>query len=301
MLQFKTTLDKKQLLARHQLLQSSLRQDSHYAIELEYPHAFSLQDSSITGLIDEIPIVHANILYREFADTDGQTWKAALIGNVATDLAFRGQGLQKQLFTYLEDLARRRNTDILVLWSDLESFYEKLGFCQFGMEVRYHWAAHKTPPASPLVVTPTDPRTLTALDLEVLMAMRPPGLLTLKRSLREFQDLLTIPEMALFLGRDPEGTLQAWAITGKGCYMRGVFHEWGAKSPEVLAGLFFEIEKSLGANGFMILAPSAIDRAWHDALKASSHSRSDHYMALAKQLSEHKLPHEAFIWGLDSI
>lgn len=301
MLQFKTVLDPKQLAARHSLLQSSLRPDSSYDIELEYPHIFSLQDSSITGLKGQMPIVHANILYREFAALDGQTWKAALIGNVATEETFRGQGLQKQLFTHLETVARNEKADLLMLWSDLESFYEKLGFCQFGGEVRYLLAAHKSPPNSMLNVKQIDVRTLREIDLKQLMAIRPPDVLTLKRTPSQFKELLTIPEMGLFLGRDQEQTIQAWGITGKGCDMQGVFHEWGATSPKALSSLFSSTFKNLGVGEFFVLAPSALDRVWHDALKAFSISKSDHYMALVKQLSHHQLPAEAFIWGLDSI
>ncbi len=301
MLQFKTVLDPKQLLARHKLLQSSLRPDSEYDIELEYPHVFSLQDSSITGLKDQIPIVHANILYREFAAVDGQTWKAALIGNVATEEAFRGQGLQKQLFTHLENVARSEKADILVLWSDLESFYEKLGFLQFGGEVRYQLAAHKSPTSSSLSMKPIDARTLSEIDLEHLMAIRPPGVLTLKRSASQFKELLKIPEMGLFLARDHEQKIQAWAITGKGCDMHGVFHEWGATSPKALCSLFSAIFKSLSIKEFLVLAPSSLEGVWHDALAAFSISKSNHYMALVKQLSQRQLPAEAFIWGLDSI
>ncbi|MEI8026106.1 MAG: GNAT family N-acetyltransferase [Pseudomonadota bacterium] len=301
MLQFKTVLNPKQLVARHSLLQSSLRPDSNYDIELEYPQVFSLQDSSITGLKDQIPIVHANILYREFAALDGQTWKAALIGNVATEETFRGQGLQKQLFRHLESIARNESADVLVLWSDLESFYEKLGFCQFGGEVRYQLAAHKSPPNSILNVNQIDVRTLSEIDLEQLMAIRPPEVLTLKRTPSQFKELLTIPDMGLFLGRDPEQKIQAWAITGKGCDMQGVFHEWGATSPQALSSLFSSTFKSLGVEEFMVLAPSALDRVWHEALRAFSISKSDHYMALVKQLSHRQLPAGAFIWGLDSI
>ncbi len=301
MLQFKTVLDPKQLVARHRLLQSSLRPDSNYDIEMEYPHVFSLQDSSITGLIDQIPIVHANILFREFAAIDGQTWKAALIGNVATEESFRGQGLQKQLFTHLENMARNENADVLVLWSDLENFYEKLGFCQFGGEVRYQLAAHKSSSDSFLNVTQIDIRTLNEFDLVRLMGIRPPNVLTLQRSPTLFKEILTIPEMGLFLGRDREQKIQAWAITGKGCDMHGVFHEWGATSPKALSSLFSAIFKSLATKEFLVLAPSALDQVWHDALREFSISKSDHYMALVKQLSSRQLPVGAFIWGLDSI
>jgi GNAT superfamily N-acetyltransferase len=301
MLEFKTALNQNQLIARHELLQSCLRPENTYPIELEYPHVFSLEDSSISGLIDHTPIVHANILYREFGDAKGQTWKAALVGNVATHEAFRGQGLQKQMFTYLEKEAYRNQGDILMLWSDLDNFYEKLGFCQFGKEVRYQWTSLEASKNSLLSVEQVDPLELSTSDLQSLLSLRPPGVLAIKRSAEEFRQLLKIPEMGLFVGFGLGRAIQSWGLTGKGCDMRGVFHEWGAASPDALFTLLSHINRSLGGSGFMTLAPFHMEPAWHHALEKGSASKSVHPMALVKQLSERNLPESAFVWGLDSI
>lgn len=301
MLQFKTKLDQHQLIARHNLLQSCLRPESSYPIELEYPHVFSREDSSISGFIDQNPIVHANILYLEFGDTHGQTWKAGLIGNVATLEGFRGQGLQKQMFAHLEAEARQNQVDVLMLWSDLDNFYEKLGFCQFGGEVRYQWSSMNASKDSRCSFVKMDPKDLTDSDLKRLLSLRPSGVLAPRRSVQDFRKLLEIPEMGLFVGFDSDRTILSWGLTGKGCDMRGVFHEWGGSSPQALHRLMSSIKRNLGGGEFMILAPLGMDAEWHLALQSGSSSKTTHPMALVKQLSERKLPECAFVWGLDSI
>jgi GNAT superfamily N-acetyltransferase len=301
MLKFTTVLSSEQSLKRHTLIQSSLRAESSYSIELEYPQVFANHENCITGLLGDNPIVHASILYREFAATSGETWKVGLIGNVATDEIYRGQGYQRLLFQHLENKALSEGADALILWSDLFTFYKKLGFREFGTEVRYMWSASQLPGVVPLTLSVSPSTILTLNEFENLLKLRPSDLTTLTRTAKDFQQLILVPETSLIRGFDGQGVLQAWTILGKGFDMRGVAHEWGAKDPKYLLGLFTAVSMACGSNPFMILAPNQMAIDWHVMLEVGSSSKSFHPMAMIKQLSANILPEEAFIWGLDSI
>jgi GNAT superfamily N-acetyltransferase len=301
MLKFTTVLSPEQSLKRHSLIQSALRSESTYNIELEYPQVFANHENCITGLLADTPVVHASILYRVFEAPAGESWKAGLIGNVATDESFRGQGFQRLLFTHLEEKSMAEGADVLILWSDLVTFYQKLGFREFGVEVRYMWSATQLAGVEPLTLSVSPSNLLRPTEFESLMKMRPSGLTTLTRSATDFKQLIEIPETSLIRGFDSKGNLKAWAILGKGYDMRGVAHEWGALDPKYILGLFTALSVACGANPFMILAPKHMSVDWHVMLEIGSSSKSIHPMAMIKQLSANVLPEDAFIWGLDSI
>jgi len=301
MINFISQLTPDQEHQRQKLLQESMRSDNLYDIALEYPIVFSKPEFSVTGILDDQPIIHANMFFREFSKSSSQNFKVGLIGNVATLERYRGQGFQRKLFSYLEQKALQEHADALILWSDLVTFYQKLGFREFGSEIRFQWSAGGLAGYPPLELLYLTAAPIPENELSSLMAMRPDSILTLNRSAGEFQTLLSIPETMLIKGFDPNKNLKAWAITGKGADMKGVFHEWGARTPRDLTRLFSSISQSAGGAEFMILSPQKLDADWFQALKCGSPNFTLHPMALIKQLSTNEVPEDLFIWGLDSI
>lgn len=301
MITFTTRLTTEQHSQRSQLLQESMREENLYPIELEYPLAFANPENSVTGIIDSKPVTHANILFRNLVNASGQNWKVALIGNVATQQSYRGQGLQRELFNHLEQKAVIEHADALILWSDLIPFYQKLGFREFGSEIRFQWSRRILGDRNPMVLSATTAQPLPGKALRDLLSLRPNSLPTITRTESDFQALLTIPETTLIRGFDGKGELSAWAISGKGCDMRGVAHEWGAKTIADLDLFFSSLCEALQGQSFMILAPRYLDQQFLKCLENGSLSSSYHSMAMLKQLSENTIPEDAFIWGLDSI
>lgn len=264
---------------RDALLTRALRDGgTPFTIADEYPLVLSRAGARFSHcLLDAGKVVaHANLWPR----TIGGELPVGLVGNVATDERYRGRGLMTTLLRELEERARGAGLKALLLWSDLEGFYQKQGFRSCGRERRYSFSGADLPRAAGW-------RRRTDVGREELstwLAMRP-GVVTLERSVDEFAAQLTIPGMAVFSGTD------GYLVVGKGCDMQGVAHEWGGN---VLSGCGAACDV-LGMAEILVLSPVAL-----------AGSYEEHPMCWAKTIEnidkkEEALLEQCFVWGLDSI
>ena len=218
---------------RSKLLQDCLRDVyAPYPIDQEFPIVlnpanknFSIcMTHSETGQL----LAHANYWSRTFYDRESHSsFPVALIGNVATHRSFRKQGLMQQLFDYLSRSSESHGLHALILWSDLNSFYQNLGFVPFGTEFRWSIPRNLLPNklakgSGERLVVETK---LKNPDYNRLLDLRYPTTCTLKRSDEEFEQLLRIPDALLVTARRDE-ELVGFGILGKGVDMVGVMHEW---------------------------------------------------------------------------
>lgn len=302
------------LKQRSVLLQKSLRPNCNaYPIESEYPIVLSTKNPQFSYCVTKNDrkfstpklIAHANLWPRVILENSSQSeFPVALVGNVATDSSYRGCGIMTTLFANLWRTALKQGFHALILWSDLEDFYQKLGFTTCGQEYRFCFSRQELKRFSNnyqfLLPTIDD---FKANMLHEMLRLRPYSPSSLKRSTKEFKDLLRIPETIVLVSYE-NGELQSYFILGKGYDMIAVVHEWGAKSPDVVLGALKHIVEATSWEKIWLLSPLGIGEQWLSAFRPFVESLETHPLALAK-FKEHspvgKLLQESFIWGLDSI
>lgn len=247
---------------------------------------------------------HASLWPRTLTHITGsKSLLIGLVGNVATHPDSRRSGIMSALFEHLIKTAKERDLQALVLWSDLVQFYQKLGFSSIGRELRL-----TIRPNDKLQLTDierADPSTLSSIELETMLSLRPKLEWSIRRSAEEFKLLMSIPNTAVFLRRHGK-KIVSWLAIGKGSDLQGVIHEWGASSP---AELLQDIQTILAIwtiPELTLLAPIAIEKPWIHALKTYSYATMEHPMALALALGTGDRPilpplSRSFFWGFDSI
>lgn len=289
---------------RNALLQKTLRtSENEFSIQEEYPIVLSKelgQKFSYCLMHEDKIVCHANLWPRKIISPN--QIDIGLIGNVATDPDFQKRGLMQELFIHIEKEAQNQGLKALVLWSDLQLFYQKLGFQSLSQEVRFHFnlSSLQDFPSGPapffLVESPSEE----SVDFESLLSLRP-NCVTLNRSAKEFEKLLQIPSTHLFVLVD-ENKYLAYFVLGKGADMAGVIHEWGALSPKYLVQAAEHVLTLSGWPEVILLAPDNISKEFEENLNLFSLKKEKHPMALYKPLGEDQLRQlNPFIWGLDSI
>jgi len=294
---------------RNQLLQTCLRPDPlPFPIEQEYPIVLAPEGRSFSFCHDfqNQLCSHANLWPRKVLDTLGtEQFPVGLVGNVATDPRWRGHGHMRSLLTAVEEIARESQLEALFLWSDLSSFYQKLGYLSVGQEYHFHFLesrpAKKQKTQARLVKMATVD--LTDEILKNMLRTRCEVSLTLGRSLEDFRQLLKIPWLELYIAWE-SGDIVAYTLLGKGYDMMGVIHEWGAEDPIFLLDLIHFIRREKSMPQCMLLAPAELDPSWHQDFLEEASAVEALPMALVKVLHASRSREELqnlFIWGLDSI
>ncbi len=249
-------------------------------------------------------VSHANLWPRTLKHLSSQkTIAIGLIGNVATHPDHRGQGHMSTLFDHLAKIAQSQNLQALVLWSDMFPFYQTLGFSSIGRETRFEIVKDDRPRSTGISIASL--KTVTDLDLEVMLSSRPRLDWTLDRTLEEFRTLLSIPDTHLFIRRKGQ-KIVSWLLIGKGTDMRGVIHEWGSTSADELVNDVQSILHDLDIHELLLLSPGNLHQHWVSTFKSRATASTDHPMALGKPLGNHGgeavlALARGFIWGLDSI
>lgn len=193
-----------QFKERNKLLQLCMRPDPlPFPIEEEYPIVLAEEARKHSYCLNYNNRIcsHANLWPRSMIDRLGRVkGQIGLVGNVATDPGMQGRGHMRELLSNLEDIAKRQNLDALVLWSDLDQFYHKLGYESVGQELHLGFA--KNDPKRPSSEAFDGEFRLNGLleiaELERMLALRPSLPLTLARSSAEFAQLMTIPWLDSF-------------------------------------------------------------------------------------------------------
>jgi N-acetylglutamate synthase-like GNAT family acetyltransferase len=295
---------------RNELLAEALRPyELPFSIAEEYPIVLDAACSEFSHVLlenDEI-VAHANLwprsLHHRSTDT---TLLVGLVGNVATSKKWRGKGYMSKLIGHLAEQAVRQKMMALILWSDLQSFYEKLGFKTLGKEYRFTFTRKDL--RKSIKVCPSRLQGIIADDIKPddrkqMLQLRYPVPCTLCRSEEEYAKLLKIPALQVFVSKS--SPMDSFFIMGKGYDMAGVIHEWGCANQNHLLSGVLNIMEITGLEEIILLCPGGINKTWLDYLTRFSRKREVHPMALYCPLVEdkavHKLLHESFIWGVDSI
>ena len=299
---------------RSVLLQNSLRPNCNsYPIECEYPIVLSLKNPQFSYCVTEDDrkfstpklVAHANFWPRLMLEKSTQSeFPVALIGNVATDSSYRGMGIMRNLFADLWDNALSKGYDALILWSDLENFYRKLGFNPCGREYRFCFSSQRLKSyvnSCDFFVPSLE--SLNQQLLDKMLHLRPETPASLKRSSEEFAQLLGIPDTVVLVSYEQD-EIQSYFVLGKGNDMIGVVHEWGAKSPELVLDAMQYIVKFTNWDMIWLLSPVCLAKNWISVFRPYVKKLETHPVALAKIKKGSpigRVIQESFIWGLDSI
>ena len=290
------------------VLQDGLRPDgAAFPIEAEYPLVLGQGKEAFSYCLgtSEKPLAHANLWPRRLVGgTPSSDLRIGLVGNVVTHEQYRGQGLARDLLEGLKQEAIQHGLQALVLWSDLNAFYQKCGFSSCSEELRWLISVPRQEHSASesKVVLQHEP----SLELcAALLASRLPIGPTIERSAKEFQTLLRIPQVSLMTTKatTPSAAAATFTIMGKGCDMIGVVHEWGAIDALALVEQVKAQGRRLGYSEVLLLTPARLPATWQEALHKQATQVQSHPMALAwcqpgatRSILEH-----SFIWGLDSI
>lgn len=313
------------------LLQSTSREpDSPFAIEREYPIVLGQAMAAASVCLTKAPftasadlICHSSLWPRRLVGAGGE-FRVGLIGNVATHPDWRNRGLMTKLLAEVSARAVAEGLSALILWSELTGLYERLGFVPTGKELRYTFHRERliakltmAEIAAGYNLKAVAASELSDADLGRCLALRPLAPFTLHRGVTEFRQLLTIPNLKIFVRRDEaSGELASFYLVDKGVDMPQVIHEWGflrpadsgASAPRQLAAELFVIGEALGYEQFLLLAPGQLDTACPELSRLCAElviAAESHPMALIKLLSDQRAVRqalaEAFVWGLDGI
>ena len=219
-------------------LNAGLRPNRPEYLQQEYPFLFGPASAAIalTGYVGEEPTSFC-VLWPSPFQIGAGSLRMGLISLVYTSPAHRGQGYASKIIKRAIQIASEQHLGCVALWSDLDSFYRRLGFLESGCEMllkltpdlldRAQDETHALHPDSGIVVSAPRPSDWEAIEL--FRAERP-----CKRGLHLAPRVMdAIPDMEVRVARRRDKVL-GFALHGRGEDFRDVIHEWGGDSHAIL-------------------------------------------------------------------
>lgn len=230
-------------------LDHQLRKDYNWSIAKEYPTALAKTNVHNMRIIaDGESILSHAVLKPLLVKTPHMILKVAAIGSVVTNEQHRGHGLSTQIINSCLEEARKQSCDLAVLWSGIPDFYQKLGFKLAGFEESY-------------VIDRPLKSTATQLQFKKGPQVAPEALLrlyqqqtvTTHRTVDDMRKFLQIPNSQVYTAWGPQGTLEAFAVEGKGADLTDYVHEWAGNVSALIA--LFNWIFSQKQKGFVLITP----------------------------------------------
>ena len=181
--------------------------------------ASALQRSCL--VFNEKQIVSSATLYPVTVVTPAKVLQLAIIGAVATDEGFRGQGLSTQVLAWLEESARALKMDGIVLWSDKTEFYAKSGFAPAGKQLII--SLEQLP--KPTSMAPGAP--VYGWDWAQVRILYTRHRMRVARTEEHWKAIERIKSCTRIQWVDASGRVQAYLGFDRGRDMNGIIHEWG--------------------------------------------------------------------------
>ncbi|MCM2281528.1 MAG: GNAT family N-acetyltransferase [Bdellovibrionaceae bacterium] len=222
-----------------QFLDKNLRPESDWSIQAEYPVAISQQNIGNIRIIKDHDEVLSHAVMRPLIiKSPIGLFKVAGIGSVVTSSEHRNRGLSRTIIENCLQAAQAHGCDFAILWTNLYDFYRKMGFELAGSEVSVVIEKELGIPTHGLRILETP-----KVAADAIHRLYTQHTVVSLRTLNETQQYLQIPNTRVYTAWDASGTLQAYAIEGKGADLNGYIHEWGGQVPALLA-LFAHIRKA---------------------------------------------------------
>lgn len=222
-------------------LNHGLRNTREQRLEAEFPTA--LFSRNLAHDLDKHILVRSNGRFASHAlvhtipvEAVGQRIELGMIGMVYTDPAFRGRGAARIAIEQAIEQMRERGTALAILWSDLDSFYQRLGFDRAGVENFYLLDSERCRSARATGLDAMDVRRATPTDwqsLERLYAAKPSRHL---RAAGDLERLAAAPDCETLVAVRA-GVPIAYAAMGRGDDLTGVVHDWAGDPAGLVACL----------------------------------------------------------------
>ncbi len=254
------------------------------SLAAEYPLLFRNHPAVRHYIVEEeegVPLSHAALLVRHIVSGPARL-RFGMISCVATAPEARGGGLASEVVQWAVQCAADEHCALVLLWSELEDFYGRLGFERIGREWIFLLRKEGFPGEYPEPIPYSDSHAPQVYSLYLKKAVR------VERTPEEMKALLSIPGTSTYLAEGSSGGIEAYACIGKGRDFHGVIHECGgepramelllggilAASPDPVPLILSPLEETVGtllaAKGFLpsegalglgkILDPEATER-----------------------------------------
>jgi hypothetical protein len=261
-----------------EFLKENLRPDQAWTIDKEYPTALTPANIHNMQIItDETKTVLSHAVLRPtIIKTPIAAFKVGAIGSVITCEKARNQGLSKNVIQKCEELAKKQDCEIAILWSSLHDFYRKLGYELAGHEVSFHFN-------KPLQEPDTELRYMTGVQVSAdsLLRVFQQHTIHSMRTVDEVKKYLSIPKTNLYTAWDKNSQLVAYAAEGKGADLSNYIHEWGG-STNALMSLFSYISKTRNVDLTVIVPKNSQNLI--RTLEQSGATRFDGFLGMIKIL-----------------
>lgn len=224
-------------------LDSNLRPTGNWSITSEYPIAFSEANRNNIRIITENDEVLAHAVIKPMiVKTPAGLFKVAGLGSVVTSSERRNEGLSTKTIESCLEGARAHGCDFAILWTNIYDFYRRMGFELAGNEMSVVIDKDLAPGEPNLKVLESG-----KIAPEAIHRLYSQHTVTSLRTVEETRKYLQIPNSRVYTAWDPNGTLKAYAIEGKGADLDGYIHEWGGNVPALLS-LFSHVKKAQNRN-----------------------------------------------------
>jgi N-acetylglutamate synthase-like GNAT family acetyltransferase len=212
-------------------LDENLRPQNKWSIASEYPTALNQENIHNLRIISEgSQVLSHAALKTHIIKTPNAILKAGAIGSVVTHDKYRNQGLSRMVLQDCIDLAKKQDCDFAILWTNLHEFYQKIGFALAGYEISLavdeNFQVQRDSQYKILKSPNVDPTAIYKLMSQHTV--------TTFRNPEEIRKYLNIPNSNVYTLWEPNGTLGAYCVEGKGADLGGYVHEWGGGVSKIL-------------------------------------------------------------------
>ncbi len=224
--------------------------EEEVSLSSEYPLLFRDHPAVRHYIVEEeegSPLSHAALLVRHVVSGPARL-RIGMISCVATAPEARGRGLASEVVDWAVRSAADKRCALVLLWSELEEFYGRLGFHRMGREWIYLLERDAFAGAYPEPIPYSEEYAGQVYSLYLKKAVR------VERSPEEMRALLSIPGTTTYLARGSSGGIEAYACQGKGRDFQGVIHECGGE-PRAMERLFGGILARSAGPVPLILSP----------------------------------------------
>lgn len=247
-------------------LGAGLRPGRPGRLQQEYPLLFSPDASSLhlTFYREDAPVAFCALWPARFR-LGSRRLSAGLVSLVYTDPESRGQGHASRIVRAAIDHAGRLGLGLVMLWSELESFYSRLGFTRVGCESLVLVDPERIDRALETLGGASDRLHLeipSEADWSEIERMRGARDCQLELDAGLLARMRGIPDMSVRVARDAD-CLRGFAIRGRGDDLAEIIHDWGGDPQAALLCCRSLVEAWAPHRELLMLSPSErCDPAW---------------------------------------
>lgn len=209
----------------------------------EYPQVFHPRNQdNIRIIVENGEIVSHGATKNTIIKTPFSIFQVTVMGSILTHKNHRNQGHSKKIIESCIENAKNCGSELMILWTDLVGFYQKFGFELAGSEISAElndsFKFHEMAPGLQI-------KKNIKVDPQAILKIYQNHSVFSHRTTEDIAQLMNIPQARLYSAWSKTGSLEAYAVEGKGSDLQGYVHEWGG-SVTALMQLFAQMKKDMG-------------------------------------------------------